>query len=127
MMTIGRDVYYFRCLEHLKNSGIVTLDCITKPEGVLITLGNQYEIFVLEGWVNGDGEYLTKLLFTVENDRDRFIEVIDGIVKRISDMGKMQEVEYSEIEADSEKIEMLSFNPLAPIIVGETLLNQILD
>ena len=114
MISVGRDVYYFRCLEFLKKKGIKAMNCILKPEGVLVTLGSQYEILVIQTGVNENGEYVTNTLFTVENDKDNLIKIIEDIEKRL----------YRDIT--EEISDDLFYNPYAPIIVGETLLDQIL-
>lgn len=114
MISVGRDVYYFRCLEFLRTKGIQAMNCMLKPEGVLVTVGSQYEILVVQAWVDEEGEYITKTIFTVENDKDNLIEIIKDIEKRLS--SNITE----EISDD------LFYNPYAPIIVGETLLDQIL-
>lgn len=111
-MTRDADRYFFQCIKTLKNEKICVMDCFTNPEGVIITPKNQYELAIIEGWVNQEGEYCTRLLFTVENVKNEITETIKNI-KRILD---------TNITDPDEP-----YNLLSPIIVDDRILEQILD
>lgn len=110
MENIGE--YFFRCYNSLKGKGLQCMECYEKPEGIILTLNNQYEIMVIQAWVNQQSEYCTRQLFSVENDKNRIEEILYKIVKRLN----------KNIKESDEPYECY-----APIIIDTKLMEQILD